>query len=245
MMLDTALLKRPAGLNGSPGGKEAHRLDTFWKADVADMSFFCTHCAPPFSFSISSCRCRTSSQILRSAVLLPRPKLRKVDKAKRRCLFHISPLLMNRPPRHKHAEEIGLTVQGELISTQHETKDRERFAHLSFLSKICQWLHCMVGPQSSRLVSRWLPSPSCTQMQSPIFHRRAGCWTHSHRRQLAVNNTSRHNDEPQHIIVSYEPFGQKQIHYEEQMGFLVCRVLSGHNFYLQFDHQMSVSAISF
>lgn len=139
------------------------------------MSFFCTHCAPPFSFSISSCRCRTSSQILRSAVLLPRPKLRKVDKAKRRCLFHISPLLMNRPPRHKHAEEIGLTVQGELISTQHETKDRERFAHLSFLSNICQRLHCMVGPQSSRLVSRWLPSPSCTQMQSPIFHRRAGC----------------------------------------------------------------------
>lgn len=142
------------------------------------MSIFC---APPLSFSISSCRCRTSSQILCSKVLLPRPKLRKVDKAKRRCLFHISPLLIKRPPRHKYAEAMW-NGWLELISAQHETRERERFVHLSFLSKACRWLHCMVDPQSSRLVLLWLPSPSCTQTQAPSCHCQGRRWTHSHRR---------------------------------------------------------------
>ena len=73
---------------------------------------FC--CVPPFSFSfsISSCRCRISSQMHCSTVFLPKPKLRKVVKAKRRCFFHLSPLLMNRPSRHKHAAEKVLTLKG-------------------------------------------------------------------------------------------------------------------------------------
>ncbi|TNN34064.1 hypothetical protein EYF80_055771 [Liparis tanakae] len=64
------------------------------------------------SFAQAEVPCRISSQILCSMVTLPRPKFRKVDKAKRRCLFQVSPLLMNSPPRHKHAEEVGLKAQG-------------------------------------------------------------------------------------------------------------------------------------
>lgn len=135
MMLDTALLKRLAGLNGSPGGKEPTVQPLPEKLTWMNRNFFCTPCLPPFSFSISSCRWRISSQILCSMVLLPTPKLRKVDKAKRRCFFHTSPLLVNRPPRNMHAEELELMVNEELIFTQHERANRLRCTHLIFLSR--------------------------------------------------------------------------------------------------------------
>lgn len=47
----------------------------------------------PFWLLISSCRCWASSQILCSRIFLPKPKFRRVDNAKRLCLFHASPLL--------------------------------------------------------------------------------------------------------------------------------------------------------
>ncbi len=93
------------------------------------VSLFCISCVPLFSFCSASCRCRSSTQILCSKVFLPRPKLRKVDKAKRRCVFHISPLLWNRPSRHRHAEEIGLMLLGSQI--QHSIKQR--------IGEICTW----------------------------------------------------------------------------------------------------------
>lgn len=101
------------------------------------ISLLCTHCEPPFSFSISSCRCRISSQIFCSVVLLPRPKLRKVDKAKRLCLFHISPLLMNRPPRHKHAEEMALMARGNsFLHSMRQEKERDLYTWGSWIESI-------------------------------------------------------------------------------------------------------------
>lgn len=71
-------------------------------------SWTCCVLMSPFWFSISSCRYWASSRILCSKILLPRPKFRKVDKAKRLCLFHTSPLLENRPPTSEHADKLWL-----------------------------------------------------------------------------------------------------------------------------------------
>lgn len=88
--------------------------------------------------AISSCRCWISSQILCSIMLLPRPKLRKVDKANRLCLFHMSPLLMNRPPVHRHAKNRRL-ITGIHFWIEADKRMREFYTCGSWIKPVSDW----------------------------------------------------------------------------------------------------------
>lgn len=195
---------------------------------------------PPFSFSIASSRCWVSSEILCSKVFLPRPKVRKVDKAKRRCVFHISPLLKNRPSRHKHAEDKESKDLGNSFFMQLLTKNG-RDLYLWILSIVLQQLDCMVDPQSSQRASRWPPSPSCTQTQVQSCQSQGGRSTHSHRFRPAVKKTSGKSDYLQHItalgltvnFLCCSKTIREEIIYR---AWCVCLEVRISCFFLQFDH---------
>lgn len=49
-------------------------------------------------------------------------------------------------------------------------------------------LHCRVCPQSCQLASQWLPSPSCSHIQTLSCRHQDGCCTRRHTVELAVGN---------------------------------------------------------
>lgn len=126
--------------------------------------------------------------MLCSMELLARPKVRSVAMAKRRCLLHTSPLLKNRPADAERNHMMLLRQgSGGRLTTSTLMHWYLYVTHQSSLNISCSPLGCKAGPQSCRLVSLWLPSPSSTLTQTLFCVFPDECRTHSHKHQQAVD----------------------------------------------------------